>query len=125
MTIDTVCAARPSARTAELRQWDSLVSVWQHDLRRFHRLARELRPLALGSLGPVALSYDTARAVLRDRRSCRPKDLGLGAQGITSGPLWEGPRPACRASTAKGTIGYAAWSSKRSPVRARRSCGPR
>ena len=42
MTIDTVCAVRPSARTAELRQWDSLVSVWQHDLHRFHRLAREL-----------------------------------------------------------------------------------
>ena len=43
----------------------------------------------MGSLGPVALSYDTARIVLSDRRFCRPADLGLGAQGITSGPLWE------------------------------------
>ena len=89
MTIDTACAVRPGARAAGLRPWDSLVSVWPDDLHRFHRLARELFPVAMGSLGPVALSYHTARAVLRDRRFCRPKDLGLGAQGITSGPLWE------------------------------------
>lgn len=115
MTIDTVCAARPSARTAELRQWDSLVSVWQHDL----------RPLALGSLGPVALSYDTARTVLRDRRFCRPKDLGLGAQGITSGPLWERAATGLPSLDGEGHHRLPALSSRRSPMRARRSCGPR
>jgi cytochrome P450 len=46
-------------------------------------------PIALGPYGPEALTYDLVRAVLRDPRFVMPQGLGLAAQGITSGPLWD------------------------------------
>lgn len=53
------------------------------------REARRQAPIALGPYGPELLTYDLVRSVLRDPRFCVPPGFGLGAQGITSGPLWE------------------------------------
>jgi len=53
------------------------------------RKALEQGPLAMGAHGPEILSYDLVRAVLRDSRFIVPPGLGLEAQGITSGALWQ------------------------------------
>jgi cytochrome P450 len=51
--------------------------------------ARERFPIAMGSHGPEILSYELSHTALRDNRLCVPPGLGLEAQGITSGPLWD------------------------------------
>jgi cytochrome P450 len=51
--------------------------------------ARSLGPIAMGAHGPELLRYELARAALRDHRMCVPQGLGLEAQGITSGLLWD------------------------------------
>src|ERR1700754_3468954 len=51
--------------------------------------ARQQGPIAMGSHGPEILSYELAHTALRDHRLCPPPGLGLEAQGITSGPLWD------------------------------------
>ncbi|OBG86792.1 cytochrome [Mycobacterium sp. E136] len=51
--------------------------------------ARSAGPVVMGAHGPELLSYETVRAALRDHRMCVPPGLGLEAQGITSGPLWD------------------------------------
>jgi cytochrome P450 len=51
--------------------------------------ARRQAPIALGAHGPELLRYELARTALRDQRLCPPEGLGLEAQGITSGPLWD------------------------------------
>jgi cytochrome P450 len=51
--------------------------------------AREHGPIAMGPHGPEVLSYDLVRTVLRDDRFAMPKGIGLAAQGITSGELWD------------------------------------
>ncbi|OBK16409.1 cytochrome P450 [Mycobacterium asiaticum] len=51
--------------------------------------ARSRSPIALGPYGPEVLSYELVRHVLRDNRFVTAHDLGLGARGITSGPLWD------------------------------------
>ena len=53
------------------------------------RKALEQGPIAMGAHGPEILSYELARTTLRDSRFCPPPGLGLEAQGITSGPLWD------------------------------------
>ncbi|MGQ9351881.1 cytochrome P450 [Mycolicibacterium gilvum] len=53
------------------------------------REARSLAPIAVGPLGPEVLSYDLARAILRDPRFAIPPGISLAAQGITSGPLFD------------------------------------
>jgi cytochrome P450 len=45
--------------------------------------------IAMGAHGPEILSYELAHTALRDYRLCPPPGLGLEAQGITSGPLWD------------------------------------
>ena len=67
---------------------------YQHidDPEEAHAIFREARrqaPIALGPHGPELLTYDLVRSVLRDPRFCVPPGFGLGAQGITSGPLWD------------------------------------
>src|ERR1700738_5607416 len=52
------------------------------------RKALEQGPIAMGAHGPEILSYELVRTTLRDSRFCPPPGLGLEAQGITSGPLW-------------------------------------
>ncbi|MEN4396807.1 cytochrome P450 [Mycolicibacterium senegalense] len=51
--------------------------------------AQETAPIALGPIGPEVLSYEMARAVLRDPRFGIPQGIHLSAHGITSGPLWD------------------------------------
>jgi cytochrome P450 len=51
--------------------------------------AREQFPLAVGAHGPEILSYELAHTALRDHRLAPPPGLGLEAQGITSGELWD------------------------------------
>jgi cytochrome P450 len=51
--------------------------------------AREQFPIAMGAHGPEILSYELAHTALRDHRMAPPPGLGLEAQGITSGPLWD------------------------------------
>lgn len=51
--------------------------------------ARSAAPVVMGAHGPELLTYETVRAALRDHRMCVPPGLGLEAQGITSGPLWD------------------------------------
>jgi cytochrome P450 len=57
-----------------------------------HRIladARRQAPLAIGRYGPEVLSYELVRTVLRDNRFVTAQGLGLDAQGVTSGPLWD------------------------------------
>ncbi len=58
--------------------------VWP-DLRDAQRAA----PIAIGPLGPEVLSYEMARAILRDTRFKVPPGINLAAQGVTSGPLFD------------------------------------
>ena len=51
--------------------------------------ARQQGPIAMGADGPEILSYELAHTALRDHRLSPPPGLGLEAQGITSGPLWD------------------------------------
>jgi cytochrome P450 len=57
-----------------------------------HRIladARRQAPIAIGRYGPEVLSYEAVRTVLRDNRFVTAQGLGLDAQGVTSGPLWD------------------------------------
>ncbi len=45
--------------------------------------------VAMGPHGPEVLGHELVRAMLRDHRLAPPPGLGLEAQGITSGPLWD------------------------------------
>lgn len=57
-----------------------------------HRVIREARsqvPIARGPYGPELLDYELVRTVLRDARFAMPRGIGLMAQGITSGPVWD------------------------------------
>jgi cytochrome P450 len=51
--------------------------------------ARDQFPIGMGAHGPEILSYELAHTALRDPRMAPPPGLGLEAQGITSGPLWD------------------------------------
>ena len=51
--------------------------------------ARAQAPIALGPYGPEVLSNELVRTVLRDNRFTTAEGLGLGAFGVTSGPLWD------------------------------------
>ena len=51
--------------------------------------ARNHAPIAISPHGPHVLSYDLVRRVLRDDRFITAHGLGLDAQGVTSGPLWD------------------------------------
>ncbi|ORB31605.1 cytochrome P450 [Mycolicibacterium parafortuitum] len=51
--------------------------------------AQRAAPIAIGPLGPEVLSYEMARAILRDTRFKIPPGINLAAQGVTSGPLFD------------------------------------
>src|SRR5215475_4813363 len=53
------------------------------------RKALEQAPIAMGAHGPEILSYELVRTTLRDSRFQVPRGLGLEAQNITDGPLWD------------------------------------
>lgn len=51
--------------------------------------ARARSPIGLGPYGPEVLRYNDVHTVLRDPRFVNPRGLGLDAQGVDSGPLWD------------------------------------
>ena len=51
--------------------------------------AREQSPIVMGAHGPEIMRYELAHTALRDPRMSPPPGMGLEAQGITSGPLWD------------------------------------
>src|SRR3954468_179090 len=79
----------PSVFEAELPAVDYELASSPEEAHRNLRKALEQGPIAMGAHGPEILSYELVRATLRDPRFQVPRGLGLEAQGITSGPLWQ------------------------------------
>ncbi len=86
MTVET---ATPGVFDAGLPTLSYDVAETPRDVYPRIREAQRLAPIAIGPLGPEVLSYELARAVLRDSRFVIPPGIHLTAQGITSGPLWD------------------------------------
>jgi cytochrome P450 len=89
MTIDTIRTSTPSVFHAGLPAIEYEQAQNPDDAHRHIRQARQQAPIALGPHGPELLTYDLVRTVLRDPRFATPPGLGLKAQGITSGPVWD------------------------------------
>ena len=89
MTVDTVRWGSPSVFDAGLPTIAYEDGQNPDDAHRLIRQARQQAPIAVGPHGPQVLTYDLVRTVLRDPRFRMPHGLGLDAQGITSGPLWD------------------------------------
>ena len=89
MTVDTVRWGSPSVFDAGLPTIAYEDGQNPDDAHRLIRQARQQAPIAVGPHGPQVLTYDLVRTVLRDPRFRMPHGLGLEAQGITSGPLWD------------------------------------
>jgi cytochrome P450 len=87
----TVVAARPCPTVfeADLPTVAYEEASSPQEAHRSLKAALQQGPIAMGAHGPEMLSYELVRATLRDSRFRPPADLGLEAQGITSGPLWE------------------------------------
>lgn len=86
MTLD---AAKPSVFDAVLPTLSYDVTATPQQIYPQFRAAQQESPVALGPIGPEVLSYELARAVLRDPRFGIPPGIHLSAHGITSGPLWD------------------------------------
>src|SRR5437588_4605246 len=86
MTVDT---ASPSVFDAGLPTLDYDFTTTPAELYPRLLAAQQQAPIAVGPFGPEVLSYDLVRTVLRDARFQIPPGLGLAAQGITSGPLYD------------------------------------
>ncbi|MGV0779114.1 cytochrome P450 [Mycolicibacterium sp. XJ775] len=80
---------KPSVFDAGLPTLDYSVTDTPQQIYSQFREAQEVAPIALGPIGPEVLSYEMARAVLRDPRFGIPQGIHLSAHGITSGPLWD------------------------------------
>lgn len=80
---------KPSVFDAGLPTLDYSVTDTPQQIYPQFRAAQETAPIALGPIGPEVLSYEMARAVLRDPRFGIPQGIHLSAHGITSGPLWD------------------------------------
>ena len=78
-----------SVFNAALPALDAMSAEYQADPHGLNGRALAAGPIAMGPLWPEVLSYDLVQLVLRDRRFQMPKGLGLEAQGITSGPVWD------------------------------------
>ena len=85
----TVNTELPSVFDAGLPALSYDVMETPHEVYPRIREAQQLAPIAIGPLGPEVLSYELARAVLRDTRFVIPPGIHLTAQGVTSGPLWD------------------------------------
>jgi cytochrome P450 len=85
----TIATAAPNVYDAGLPALNYDVTESPHEVYPRIRAAQGLAPIAIGPLGPEVLSYELARAVLRDDRFVIPPGIHLRAQGITSGPLWD------------------------------------
>ncbi|WP_029110245.1 cytochrome P450 [Mycobacterium sp. URHD0025] len=84
----TAATAKPSVFDADLPTLDYSVTDTPQQIYPQFRAAQDVAPIALGPIGPEVLSYEMARAVLRDPRFRIPQGIHLSAHGITSGPLW-------------------------------------
>ncbi|KLI06740.1 cytochrome P450 [Mycolicibacterium senegalense] len=80
---------KPSVFDAGLPTLDYSVTDTPQQIYPQFRAAQETAPIALGPIVPEVLSYEMARAVLRDPRFGIPQGIHLSAHGITSGPLWD------------------------------------
>lgn len=80
---------KPSVFDAGLPALDYSVTDTPPQIYPQFRAAQDVAPIALGPIGPEVLSYEMARAVLRDPRFGIPQGIHLSAHGITSGPLWD------------------------------------
>lgn len=85
----TTATAAPSVFDAGLPVLDygfdaAPADAWEHI-----RDAQAVAPIAIGPAGPEILSYEYARAILRDTRFTTPPGVSLMAQGVTSGPLYD------------------------------------
>jgi cytochrome P450 len=85
----TVDAAGPSVFEAGLPTLSYDFTDTPQQIYPQFRAAQQAAPIALGPIGPEVLSYELARAVLRDPRFVIPPGIHLSAHGITSGPLWD------------------------------------
>jgi cytochrome P450 len=85
----TVDAARPSVFDAGLPSLSYDLTDTPQQIYPQFLAAQQKAPIALGPIGPEILSYELARAVLRDPRFVIPPGIHLSAHGITSGPLWD------------------------------------
>ena len=85
----TVDLRSPSVFDAGLPTVDYENAPGPHEAHRRLAAARSQAPIAMGAHGPELLRYELVRTALRDARMCVPEGLGLEAQGITSGPLWD------------------------------------
>jgi cytochrome P450 len=89
MSVTTVEMGTPSVFEADLPTVSYEDAPTPEAAHRALKHALAQGPIAMGAHGPELLSYELARAALRDHRLCPPQGLGLEAQGITSGPLWD------------------------------------
>jgi cytochrome P450 len=89
MSVATIDLRCPSVFEADLPPIAYEEATSPDEAHRNIRKAREQGPIAMGPHGPEILSYELVRTTLRDHRFCPPPGLGLEAQGITSGPLWD------------------------------------
>jgi cytochrome P450 len=85
----TVNTAKPSVFEAGLPTLSYDVTDTPQQIYPQFRAVQQVAPIALGPIGPEVLSYELARAVLRDPRFVVPTGIHLSAHGITSGPLWD------------------------------------
>lgn len=86
MAVDT---ASPNVFDGGLPTLDYDLTSTPEELRGRLRDAQAQAPIAIGPIGPEILSYEAARAALRDNRFGIPPGINLMAQGVTSGPLYE------------------------------------
>jgi hypothetical protein len=89
MTTRSGTAVTPGVFDAGLPWLDYFDLEYQDDPHRFNAAALAQAPVVMGPLGPAVLAYDLVQTVLRDPRFRPPRGLGLEAQGITTGPLWD------------------------------------
>lgn len=90
MTADIVPTTRyPNVFDAGLPFLDWLSLTDPDEAHRQIAAAREQSPIGLNQYGVEVLNYELVRMVLRDDRFATAHGLGLDAQGITSGPLWD------------------------------------
>ena len=89
MSVATVGSGSPSVFEADLPTISYEDAPTPDAAHRAIRQAQQQGPIAMGAHGPELLSYELARTALRDHRLCPPPGLGLEAQGLTSGRLWD------------------------------------
>lgn len=84
-----VATASPNVFDAGLPNLDYALTATPDDVSGQLRDAQRRAPVAIGPVGPEILSYDLARAVMRDDRFGIPPGISLAMQGVTSGRLYD------------------------------------